>query len=215
MGNVLKRYGVFLLSVVIIGTGITIITKTGLGTTAVTSLPFVVSRIWKVSLETMTMWFNLLWVVLQAVLLRGRFEKRQWLQLTVGPLLGGAIDLSAVVLSFIQPQLYVTQVLYLVAGSAVLAFGIYLQLEARAIYNPAEGFVNALSEVMRKPFGTVKTAFDVTMVVSALVLSWLVMGDITGIREGTLISALLIGPLTTAYRNVFAKQRETVSNFTR
>lgn len=215
MENVLKRYGLFLLSVVIIGTGITIITETGLGTTAVTSLPYVVSRMSKVSLGTMTMWLNILWVVLQVVILRGRFEKRQWLQLMVGPLLGGAIDLSAVVLSFIQPQLYVTRLLYLVAGSAVLAFGIFLQLEARAIYNPAEGFVNALSEVVGKPFGTVKTTFDVTMVASALLLSLLTFGDITGIREGTVISALLIGPLTTAYRNVFAKQRETVSNSTR
>jgi len=215
MQTYIKKYGLFLISVIVIGTGITMITDTGLGTTAVTSLPYVFSRLFQTSFGTMTMWFNILWVVLQLLLLRGKFEKKQLLQFFVGPLLGISMDLTALLLTFIQPTLYIIRLIYLIAGCAVLAFGIFLQLEARAIYNPTEGIVNALADVTEKKFGNVKIAFDVTLVVLSVIVSLFAFGNITGIREGTLVSALLIGPLTNFYRRLFKRQREAATNHTK
>ena len=79
-------------------------------------------------------------------------------------------------------------------GVVVLGFGISLAVIANVIMNSGEAFVKALSDRVRKEFGNVKVAFDVSCVLLALVLSLLFFdGAIVGTREGTVISALLTG----------------------
>ena len=42
-------------------------------------------------------------------------------------------------------------------------------------------------------FGTTKIAFDVTLTITAALLSFIFFGRLTGVREGTVIAALLVG----------------------
>jgi len=67
------------------------------------------------------------------------------------------VDLSSYLLGFIRPQTYIAQIVMLIIGCLVLGFGIFLQLEAKSVYNPAEGIVTVITENVKYPFGTVKT----------------------------------------------------------
>lgn len=204
-----KRYSLFLLSIVTVGTGITMITQTGLGTTAVTSIPYVLSRLTALSFGTLTMLFNIFWVFLQWSILRNRFEKKQFLQFFVGPVLGMTIDGSAFLLGPLAPDFYIGQIIYLIIGSIVLAFGVFMQIEAAVIYNPVEGIVYAIAQVINKQFGDIKVTFDFVLVLIAAVLSFLTLGTIVGLREGTILSALLIGPMTNVFQSLFSKKVAT------
>ena len=58
---------------------------------------------------------------------------------------------------------------------------------------PGESFVRAVTSTWNTDFGMTKVAFDVTITVSAVVLSFLFAHQLEGIREGSLIAALLVG----------------------
>ncbi|WP_368645437.1 YitT family protein [Alkalibacterium putridalgicola] len=206
----LKNYVQFILSVLIVGTGITLITQSGLGTTAVSSLPFVVSEVTPLSFGMLTMLFNSLWVILQILLLRNRFEKRQFLQFLVGPVLGLAIDGSNAVFSFLSPATYLSQLFVLFVGIAVLALGIFVQINAAAIYNPAEGLVYSIARVINRKFGDIKLTFDLVLVLSAGLLSLIFRGEIMGLREGTLLTALLVGPMVNGLQILLAKRAPVI-----
>lgn len=200
MKQPVKRYGLFLISVWVIGLGISMITQSNLGTTAVTSLPFVLSAIFSLSFGTFTMLMNILLVFLQLLILKKDFQKKQYLQFFVGPLLGLSIDSNARIFSFLQTSPYLVKLLFILMGCVALAFGIFLQLSSQTIYNPTEGIVNALALKFQKPFGNVKLIFDSGLIVFSVLLSLVVLSNITGIREGTVLSALLIGPFTNFFK---------------
>ncbi|MFL2100392.1 DUF6198 family protein [Mycobacteroides abscessus] len=195
-----KRYGLFLISVWIIGLGISIITQNNLGTTAVTSLPFVLNAIFPFSFGTFTMLMNIFFVFLQLLILKKDFQKKQYLQFLVGPLLGLSIDSNGTVFSFLQTSPYAAKLLFILIGCVVLAFGIFLQLSSQTIYNPSEGIVNTLAIAFHKSFGNVKLIFDNGLIVFSVILSLIVLGNVTGIREGTVLSAFLIGPFTNFFK---------------
>lgn len=203
MKAILRRYCLLFISIFIVGTGITLITNAGLGATAVTSLPYVISQLWSVSFGFMTGLFNVLWVILQMVIQRKKVPKIQILQFLVAFVLGFSVDLSNILLGFIQPENYFSQILMLIIGSLILAFGVFLQLEAKAVYNPAEGIVAVISKNTSYPFGTIKTLFDSTLVILSILLGFIVTGRMVGIREGTIISALIIGPFTGMFQKIF------------
>lgn len=198
-----KNYIIFFLSVIIIGTAITLITNAGVGATAVTSLPFVISEIWGISFGLMTAIFNILWVLLQILIQREQFPKIQFMQFFVSFLLGFSVDISNVFLADIVPKSYLSQLFMLVIGCLIMGLGIFLQLIAKVVYNPAEGIVSVITEKTKYSFSTVKTAFDITLVILSILLGLIATGRVTGIREGTIISALIIGPFTGIYKKIF------------
>jgi uncharacterized membrane protein YczE len=133
--------------------------------------------------------------------LRKEFPKKQYLQIFVTLLLGFFIDLSMILLSPVKPALYIQKILVLLTGCAVLAFGIHLQLRADVLINSGEGLVRAIAKKTGKPFGNIKIIFDLTLAVSACIISLFEFGMIKGLREGTLISAILVGFLTKFFGN--------------
>lgn len=206
MKTAFKNYSLLFLSVLIVGTAITLITNAGLGATAVTSLPFVISELWEVSFGFLTALFNILWVLLQFFILGRKFPKIQWLQFIISFLLGLSVDLSNFFLSSIDPSTYLEQFLMLIIGCLVMGLGISIQLKSKSIYNPAEGIVVAITENTKYSFGTVKILFDCTLVVLSILLGLIVSGQITGIREGTIISALIIGPFTGIFQKIMNRK---------
>ena len=89
---------------------------------------------------------------------------------------------------------YPARLVMLLLGLVILGFGISLSVIANVIMNSGEAFVKALADTLHRDFGDVKTGFDVSCVVLALILS-LIFFDFTvvGTREGTVISALCTG----------------------
>ena len=85
------------------------------------------------------------------------------------------------------------------AGCAILAFGISLEVYANVLMVPGEGIVYAISKVLNKEFGVVKACFDVTLMLTAVTLSLIFFRGLNGIGEGTVISALVVGMIVRLY----------------
>ena len=136
---------------------------------------------------------NMVYIVLQALLLRRQFKPIQLLQIVVNVVFSASIDVFMAMLSFYAPQQLFTRVLSAVAGCIVLAFGISVEVAPDLIMVPGEGIVAAISKVSGRRFGSVKVVFDVTLILIAALLSWLFFGNIVGVGVGTLLSAVSVG----------------------
>ena len=189
----LKRYIVFLIGLFINSLGVSLITKADLGTSPISSIPYVLSLNFPFTLGQFTIAFSLLLILIQLIILRRNFKVEHLLQIPISILFGYFIDLTMVMLFFVDPQSYISSVIYLLVGCLILGFGVYTEVLANVAMLPGESFVRAVSSTWKTEFGTTKVAFDVSLTVIAAVLSLIFAHRLDGVREGTIIAALLVG----------------------
>ena len=91
MKHLAPRYGFFVLGVAINSFGVAFITKSALGTSQISSVPYVLS-LWQPSMSfgMTTFLFNMLFILTQIVLLKRDFHPIQFLQIAVNLLLAAS-----------------------------------------------------------------------------------------------------------------------------
>ena len=184
-----KRYLIFLVGLFVNSLGVSLITKGNLGTSPISSIPYVLSLNFPFSLGNFTIVFSLLLIFLQFLLLGKNFKAEHLLQIPVSMAFGYFIDMSMILLGFVHPVSYISKVLGLLIGCLVLGVGVYMEVLADVVMLPGESFVRAVVFRIHSEFGFTKVCFDVSMAVIAAVLS----GHLEGVREGTIVAAVLVG----------------------
>ena len=196
-----KRYGLFIISLWFSALGVAITKCGSLGVSCISSVPNVLSlRFTALTIGGWTFLWNTLLVLCQIALLGKRFQKIQLLQIPLSFLFGWFTDVAMLLAVKIPVNSYAMQLAMVVAGVAVLAFGITLGVIANVVLNAGEGIVKALADVSGKEFGFVKMRFDAVCVILSLTISLVTFGGkIVGVREGTLIAAFLNGTMVKWY----------------
>ena len=197
------RYVIYLFSLFLISLGAAISIKANLGTSPIICLPYVSSLILNMSVGTVCLIFNVIFIAVQIILLRGDFEKRQYLQIVVGTIFSLSIDFSMMLVSYLNPADYLSQFATLLLSCLVVAFGVLLEVQTEVVYLPPDGIIVAISKVLNKEFPKVKPFFDTTLVLTAAILSVVFLGYLAGVREGTIISAVIIGPIVKVLQKHF------------
>ncbi|MBR2187854.1 MAG: hypothetical protein IJ860_00360 [Eubacterium sp.] len=198
-----KRILLFAAGVLLVGCGVGMITKAGLGTSAITSLAYVFSMIFPPTLGIFAFLFNVCMVIIEALLLflNHRIKgKGDWiriaLQIPAAILFASSIDGLTWLLRPVVFSAYWQQILMLLAGVVVFSLGAAMEVTADIIVLPAEAMIKAVSEVAEKNFGTVKTIVDCSVCAAAIICSLAAFGEIRGVREGTVVTALAAGSIT-------------------
>lgn len=196
-----KRYGLFIISLWFSALGVAITKCGSLGVSCISSVPNVLSlRFTALTIGGWTFLWNTLLVLCQIALLGKRFQKIQLLQIPLSFLFGWFTDVAMLLAVKIPVNSYAMQLVMVVVGVAVLAFGITLGVIANVVLNAGEGIVKALADVSGKEFGFVKMRFDAVCVILSLAISLVAFGGkIVGVREGTLIAAFLNGTMVKWY----------------
>jgi len=91
------------------------------------------------------------------------------------------------------PAGYASQILSLIAGCAILGLGVSMEVIANVVMLSGEAFVKAITLRTGKEFGITKIGFDTTLALLACAASLMIAGSIEGVREGTIIAALIVG----------------------
>lgn len=202
-GELFKRYIVFLIGLFISSFGVGFVTKANLGTSPISSIPYVLSLGFKPTLGQFTILFSLLLIVLQIVILKKDFKKIQLLQVPVSILFGYFIDFSMILLSWLAPELYILKILSLLLGCVILGVGVYFEVIADVVMLPGEAFVTAVTRKFHTDFGKTKVCFDASMTIIAGLLSFLLFHTLAGVREGTIIAALIVGIIARYFGKLF------------
>lgn len=191
--NKLKRYVIFLIGLFVNSLGVSLITKASLGTSPISSIPYVLSLSFPFTLGNFTIFFSIFLILLQLLILRKNFKLEHVLQIPVSIVFGYFIDLTMLLFAWVNPQAYIMKIIYLLIGCLILGFGVYMEVLADVVMLPGESFVRAIVLTWKTNFGTTKVCFDVSMSVIAAILSFVFTGRLNGVREGTIIAALLVG----------------------
>lgn len=191
--ELIKRYMFLLAGLFVNGLGVSFITKAGLGTSPITSIPYTLSLGFTPTVGMFTLVFNIFLVILQVILLRRNFQLQNLLQLPIIALFSFFIDLTMSLLGFMQPETYAMKVVSLIVGCLILGFGVFMEMVANVAMLPGEATVRAVSDVFSTDFGKTKIAFDSSMTVIAAILSFIMFRHLDGVREGTIVAAILVG----------------------
>lgn len=191
--DVVKRYGCLSVSLFFNALGIALITQAHLGTTPITTLPYTLAAIFGLTLGTTTFACNLLFLLLQRILLQRRLGIAELLQIPAVLIFSVFIDFWMHLTGALVTDVYVWQIVMCIVGSAVLGAGISLEIMSNATVIPGEGLVIVIAARSRKNFGNIKVLFDCSLVLASCLLGLAVLGSIVGLREGTVLSAVLVG----------------------
>ena len=193
--EIIKRYITFIIGLFFIGMGIAFTRHGELGVSPISSVANILS--YKFTFLSMGEWLtftNLIFILAQILILRKNFKLIQLVQIPLSFLFGIFTDICLNMISSIPTNTYFMQILMVIFGIIVLAFGIALTVIADVIMNSGEAIVKAISDTLKKNFGNVKIIFDVSWVALSIILS-LIFFDfkIVGTREGSIIAAFCTG----------------------
>lgn len=203
--EVLKHYFIFLIGIYINSFGISFITKAALGTSPISSVPYVLRLGFWPTMGEFTIALSLLLILLQIALLGKKFKKASLLQIPVSIVFGYFIDWSMLLLEWVNPQEYLMKILFLLIGCVILGFGVFLEVAADVVMLPGEAFVQAVTIRFRTDFGITKVCFDASMAGSALVISLILFHGVIGVREGTIVAALTVGLIAKLFGKALKK----------
>ena len=193
MTEPVRRWLTLLVGLFFMGNGVALTTNALLGTTPISSLPLVAAEYAGTTLGICTFFINIVMLLIQKPLLGKAFTRRHFLQIPSVFVFALFIDLGMWLTSSLIPESWIARMGMCLSGCFAMAVGIMLEVLSNTTVLPGEGLVIAIAWRSRINFGNIKVLFDVTLVLLAVLSGVVLMGHVTGVREGTLVTAVLTG----------------------
>ena len=191
--SLLKRYLILLAGLAVMAFGVACSIKANLGTSPISSVPYVISLFAPLTVGTATILMHCVFILIQILLLRKQYHPIQLMQLPVAVFFGYLTDFGVWAVRGISCNSYWQQWILCLIGIFLVAVGVSLEVKAGVVVLAGEGVVLAVCKIFPVKFGYMKVGSDVTVVVIACILSLVFTGHLQGVREGTVAAALLVG----------------------
>lgn len=193
LSGLVRRYLMLCVGLAVMAFGVGFSIKAGLGTSPISSLPYVLSRLTPLTVGTATILMHVVLILLQILLLRRHYDPIQLMQLPVALVFGFLTDFAVWALQGISADNYLQQWVLCVVGILLVGVGVSMEVTANVVTLAGEGMVLAVCKVFPVKFANAKIGFDVTLVVIASVLSLVFLRQLVGVREGTVAAAIFVG----------------------
>lgn len=188
----LTRSFLFFIGLMIMSFGVVLVIVAGLGSSPISSIPYVISLLSPYTLGEMTFAMNTFFVLFQYYVTR-RFNSALLLQLPAVLLFSLFLDVSMYLSSALAPATYLGALVTLVVATLIASFGISLVVIANLVVLPGEGVVQVIAERYGLDFGYTKIGFDSWCVIVSALIAFFMSGEICGLREGTVVAAIITG----------------------
>ena len=203
------RIALMLVGIAVMALGIDIVVKADLGNSPISATPNVLSLgFTAVSFGTFMLGWQCFLVLVQIALLRREFRLVDLWQIPISVFFGVCIDTFMALLGPAAPTSYVVSWLWLAGGMAVLALGIVMTVVSGTVMNCGEAVVQAVVRKTGARFGSVKVGFDLACAALACLCSFLFVGHLAGVREGTFVCAAFTGVIVNVYMGLYGKLRD-------
>ena len=200
----MRRYAGFVVILFVIALGTSLSIRANLGSSPISAPPYILSLVpgIRLTMGQLTIFMHVLFILLQLLLLRKDFEKRQYTQILVSFLFGFYTDLTMWLTAPLQvpfdmnPMVgYPLRFLELLAGGSILAFGIACEVRCDSLMLAGEGLPLAISRFLKKDFGKVKICSDTGLVCIGTVFMFIYFGGWNWkmVGVGTLVSMFYVG----------------------
>lgn len=181
--------------------GVALCVQSGLGSGVISSIPMVMSIAGKehlaapLTIGQYTYIMNAIFVFLQILILRRRFEAVQLFQLIVGFVFGWFLDLNMSLTGLIAYNEWWIQGVAQLVGCTILGMAVAVEIRCGSVTMPGEGIQVAISRVIHQPFPKVKIMVDTCLVIIATCIGYFYFGrwmwNVVGV--GTLFAMFYVG----------------------
>lgn len=191
----IKRLVVYLIGVYFTAVAIAISKMTPLGISPNSSLPNEISLILDANLGLVTAIVFASFVFIQWILLGKDFKVINFIQVLLSIIYGFFVNSAVALVNRVLPpcDTYLLQIIYTLVSAVLLGASVKVYLAPKVMALPAEGLAQAVAQRFKIPFPTAKNVCDITIVTISVILSFVYFGTLYGIREGTIIHAILVG----------------------
>lgn len=198
------RIGIYTLGMLVLALGLTLNSQTGLGLSPVLSVAYGISEIWGIKFGDATFIQYILFIAGEFII---RGKKRQWydlLQLPFSLVFSRLLNVYAGLLPYNAAAHGLTMnLLVLVLSVIFTGIGVAMMVNMRLIPNPADGFVQAMSDRWGRDQGFMKNVFDVACVVATVLLTLVFGGQIMGVGIGTIVAMIGVGRVIALVNGLF------------
>ena len=189
------RAGIYCLGLLSLALGVAVSVNSNLGVSPVNSLPYVVSQIIGVQMGTCVTVIFCTYILLQAIILRKEFNPINLLQIVFSTIFGYFVDFAKALVGDWALPTYFGKLGMLAISIFLIALGVLLYMDVQLVPMPMEGLSSSIAKKLGKPFTTMKTVVDCVVVIAGVVLCFVFLGRLDGIREGTIITAAVTGKI--------------------
>lgn len=194
------RIALYCLGLLLLAFGVAISVNSNLGVSPVNSLPYVISKIIGIDMGTCVTIVFCTYILLQIIILRKEFQIINLLQIVFSTIFGYFVNFAKAIVGDFAIPTYFGQLTMLAISIVFIALGIMLYMDVQMVPMPMEGLTSCLAKKLNKPFPTMKTIVDCIVVLTGLVLCFVFLGGLDGLREGTIITAVVTGKLIAIFK---------------
>ncbi|WP_432627552.1 YczE/YyaS/YitT family protein [Brotaphodocola sp.] len=200
----LKRVVCYAIGLLFMAFGVAFSVNSNLGVSPVNSLPYVISRIIHMDLGNCVIMVFSFYIFMQILIMRKEFKWINLTQILFSTAFGKFVDFAKWVVGDFAIPTYAGQLVMLAISILMVAVGVSLYMGVQLVNMPMEGMTHAISEkiVKKLPFHDVKVIVDCISVGVGILLCLVFLGRLEGIREGTVICALLVGKIMKPLKKV-------------
>lgn len=201
----IARFLIFFFGLCSLSLGIATVTHAGLGTGTISLLAFLLTKLTGLSMGFFVFLTNVFFFILQILVDHKNVWIKAFRQLPICFIFGMIFDVAMMITSVMVPQTYTHQILMVLLGTTFTGLGVASMVFARLAILPPEGLVLSIMQRWGGSFGHLRMGLDLFLVAITVILSLMSFGTIVGLREGTLITALLSGQLAKVFLKVWGK----------
>ena len=188
-----KRILIYAIGMLVLAFGLSLSAETDLGTSALTSVPYVATSLSGISLGNTMMVMYVAFVFCQIIIKRDRrYVLSYLLQIPVTFVFTRVMDLIGEAIDLGGTSLYIRIICMLISVSCV-GLGSALALRMRIIANPGDGFVQTVAERLGKPIGNIKNIVDISFVMVSSAVGLICFHRLEGVGIGTVLSMIGVG----------------------
>lgn len=199
-----------ILVIIFMSFGVSFSIKSGLGTSPISSCPYVLSLISPLTVGNATTLINCILIALQPIILRKDFRPGSLVQVPVAFLFGYMTDIALFAIRGLSCDSYLGQWIFCLVGIVLIGIAVAIEGFSGCVVLSGEGLALAISQKTGRVYGNVKVAVDCTLVFLAVLISVFSLHKIAGVREGTVAAAVLVGVLAKFYMRFLEKKGEKI-----
>ena len=189
-----KKILVYLAGLFVLAMGVSFSVKTQLGVSPMNVLPYVLSRVFFWSQGTWVAITYSIFVLAQIAILGKKFRPVNLLQFAASMLFGYFVNVCNMLVTELELLSYPLNLLFMLIGILCISTGISAYLAAGLLPLSPEGLLLAVQQKTGRKFPALKFIFDCTLVILAFLFSFFTGNGIIGLGEGTILTALCLGP---------------------
>ena len=203
-----KKIASTILGILLIYGSVAFALKAGIGVMPVDAAITSIATLIGMKVGTFSMLFHGSFFLGQIAMEKKNFRKTEFLQVLYVVFGGSVLNFFLyTVLRDVTFSFYPLRLLVCVLSFAVSSFGCTMVLETHLMRTPMEGCIQMIAERIGTTMGKLRQKIDIVLVIVSVAIS-LVFGVEWTLREGTIIAALIFGPMFDFWKKtVFSKEK--------